>query len=143
MSFTSAKRSKFGIQILVLWVMTSYTPIGVLMYQRNMLPPSSGSKWVGRECSQMEACPTDNFYHSNHFNPENVAAYFSEILVFVNITWGLQPEYSLLWKQMLYVVHIDNSCYKLLTQRHWERLPTFSVMHIISFSPLCERNSVT
>jgi hypothetical protein len=121
--------------------MTSYVLVGVPMYRRNMLPPSLGSKWVGRECSQMEACPTDNFYHSSHFNPEKVVACFSEI--FVNITWRLQPEYSMLWKQMLCIVHIDNSCYKSLTQRHWERLPTFSVIHIISFTPLCKRNSVT
>jgi len=73
----------------------------------------------------MDACPADNFYHSKHFNPENVTACFSEI--FVNITWRLQPEYSLLWKWLRCVGHIDNSCYKSLTQRHWERLPTFSV----------------
>ena len=102
MSFTSANRKK----ILVLWVVTSYILVGVSMYQRNMLPPSSGSEWVGRECSQMETCPTDNFYHSNHFNPRNMTACFSEI--FVNITWGLQPEYSLLWKQMLCVGHVVN-----------------------------------
>jgi hypothetical protein len=121
--------------------MTSYVLVSVPMYWRNMLPPSLGSKWVGREFSKMEACSTDNFYHSNHFNPEKMVACFSEI--FVNITRRLQPEYSLLWKQMLCVGHIDNSCYKSLTQRHWERLPTFSVIHFILFSPLCKRNSVT
>jgi hypothetical protein len=140
-SFTSANRNKFGIQIVVFWGMTLYVLVGVPMYWRNMLPPSLGSKWVGRECSQMEACPTDNFYHSNHFNPEKMAACFSKI--FVNITWRLQPEYTLLCKQMLCMGHNDNSCYKSLTQRHWERLSTFSVMHIISFPPLCKRNSVT
>jgi len=101
MPFTSANRNKFGIQFLVLWIMTSYILVGVSMYQRNMLPPSSGLEWVGWECSQMEACSTDNFYHSRHFNSENVAACFSEI--FVNITWRLKSEYSLLWKWLLCV----------------------------------------
>jgi hypothetical protein len=141
MSFTSANRDKFGIQIVVFWVMTSYVVLGVPTYWRNMLPPSPGSKWVRSECSQMEACTTDNFYHFGCFNHENLAACFPEI--FVKITWRLKPEYSLLWKLLLCVGHIDNNCYKSLTQRHWERLPTFSVKHIISFLPFCKRNSVT